>query len=224
MTVAGAEWCHFDRWFALVAEADFDGDLERLEAELVGGLRSSLNGRSDAESKLSHLTDLRHRLAAADIGVGDLVAAEPPDKAVLAQARRKVGDQALEGRAMTPAMVDTPRARLQRRARYGHWDRFPADPTPWHRRLAGRRKTTFATKGRSFDRYADAAGRLGSDHWMPVVALAESAVRARRPHLAVEVFRAADRPGWHQEFLRRRCLELTGVTLDAPSRSLRAVR
>ncbi len=369
-TLAGAEWCHFDRWFALVVDADFGGDLERLEAEMVTRLRSSLNGRRDAEAKLSHLTDLRHRLAAAGIGVGDLVAAERPDKAVLAKARRKVGEQSLEERAMTSAMVETPRARLQRRARFGHWERFPADPTLWHSRLTGRRKATFATKGRSFDvarrlrerlaaletrcrseadrlslyrafhtralvvadhtddsygvigelrlgaftgylrldwqgagmapddwwqdlcellvwepyalthqhetlpfkrltkehadlverilldlaeehravhldyeadealqlvawaaiaarrygRYAEAARRLGSDHWMPVVALAESAARSRRQGLALEVFRAADRPGWHQDFLRRRCLELTGVTLDDAPRSQRAVR
>ncbi len=370
MMVAGAEWCHFDRWFALVADADFGGDLERLEAEMVGRLRSTLNGRPDAEAKLSHLTDLRHRFAAAGIGVDDLVAAEDVDRALLAKARRKAGDQALEERAMTPAMVETPRARLQRRARCGHWDRFPADPTPWHHRLVGRRKATFAPKGRSFDvvrrlrqqlteceqrcrseadllalhrafhtralevadhtddsygvvgelrldaftaylgldwqgtgmapddwwqdlcellvsepyalthqhetlpferltkahadlverilldlaeehravhldyeadealqlvawaavavrrydRYPDVARRHCSDHWMPVVALAESAARARRQDLAVDVFRAADQPGWHRDFLRRRCLELTGVTLDEPSRSLRAVR
>lgn len=148
MTVAGADRCHFDRWFALVAGADFGGDLERLRAEIVGRLRSSLNGRRDTEAKLSHLTDLRHRLAAAGIEVADLVAAEGADRPVLAKARRKVGDQALEGRAMTPAMVETPRARLQRRARSGHWERFPVDPTPWHRRLAGRRRATFAPKGR----------------------------------------------------------------------------
>ncbi len=32
--------------------------------------------------------------------------------------------------------------------------------------------------------------------------------------LAVEVFRAADRPGFHQRHLRQRCLALTGVDID----------
>ncbi len=36
-TFAGAQWCHFDRWFALVAVTAFAGDLDALEQELVGG-------------------------------------------------------------------------------------------------------------------------------------------------------------------------------------------
>ncbi|MGH8990636.1 MAG: hypothetical protein ACRDZ7_03815 [Acidimicrobiia bacterium] len=81
-----------------------------------------------------------------------------------------------------------------------------------------------AAAGRRYDRYPDAARRLGSDHWMPVVALAESAAAARRGDLTLEVFRAADQPGWHRDFLRRRCLEITGVTLGDPPHPLRAVR
>lgn len=42
--------------------------------------------------------------------------------------------------------------------------------------------------GRRYRSYADAASRIGSDHWRPVVALAESAQRAAA--LAVEVIRA----------------------------------
>jgi hypothetical protein len=45
---------------------------------------------------------------------------------------------------------------------------------------------------------------LGSEHWMPVVALAESALRARRPDVAAAVFDAADQPGAHRDHLRRR--------------------
>lgn len=59
---------------------------------------------------------------------------------------------------------------------------------------------------------------------MPVVALAESAAAARRADLALDVFRAADQPSWHRVFLRRRCLELTGVNLNDAPRSPRAVR
>jgi hypothetical protein len=54
-TVARAQWCHFDRWFALVAATSFADDLDGLEHELVGRLRSSLHGRGDVEAKLSHL-------------------------------------------------------------------------------------------------------------------------------------------------------------------------
>jgi hypothetical protein len=66
-----------------------------------------------------------------------------------------------------------------------------------------------------WDRYPDAARRLGSDHWMPIVALAQAALTRRRTDVAVEVFRAADRPGFHRDYLHRRCRELTGVDLAA---------
>ena len=49
---------------------------------------------------------------------------------------------------------------------------------------------------------------------MPIEAMAESALRSGRRELAVAVFRAADRPGFHQEHLRQRCRVLTGVDVD----------
>lgn len=52
--------------------------------------------------------------------------------------------------------------------------------------------------------YATVARDLGSEHWMPVVALAESALGARRPDVAAAVFDAADQPGAHRDYLRRR--------------------
>lgn len=369
-TIAGVEWCHFDWWFAIVGTYDFGGDLDQLEVELVGRLRSSRHGRRDVEAKLSHLADLRDRLARSGIDATALTAADEPQKATVAKARRKVLDQELEDRAMTPAMRDTPSARLQRRALYGHWDRFPVNPDRWYEKLAGRRPATHVPKGRTFaltrqlgerlgrldgprraeadrlalyrafltigvelaergddsygnigelrvdafrtylgidwaatgmepehwwqdlcellvsevyaltyqretlafshvpagqadlvegillglagewrdayqdyqadqalelvawlhiagrrySRYAGAARRLGSDHWMPIVALAESAATAGRKELAIEVFRAADQPGMHRDHLRDRCLELTGFRLDDPAPPLRIVR
>lgn len=77
--------------------------------------------------------------------------------------------------------------------------------------------------GRRYTRYIDVAGRLGSDHWMPIVALAESALAASRHDLAVDVFRATNRPGMHQCHLRQRCLKMTDVRLDEPERHLRGV-
>jgi len=368
MTLAGVEWCHFDRWFALVTITDFDGDLDALEGELVRRLRS-LHGRHDVEAKLSHLTDLRARLQSADVALHALAGASEADKATMAKARRKVLDQSLEARSMTTAMYETPRFRLERRARYGHWDRFPVNPDRWYHKLAGRRAATHVPKGRTFDltqqlrerlagndgprletadrlalyravqtvgvelaergddsygnignlrldaftaylqidwaaagmapehwwqdlcellvaevyaltyrhatlpfkhvparqaelvetillgladewraayqdyqadeavqlvawlhiaghhytRYVDAAGRLGSDHWMPIVALAESALAASRHDLAVEVFQAADRPGMHQDHLRHRGMQLTGVRVDESEPHLRIV-
>lgn len=368
-TIAGAGWCHFDRWFAIVAIVDFEGDLDALRTELVGRLRS-LHERDDVEAKLSHLADLRDRLGAAGIDAGALAAADPPDKATLSKARRKVLDQGLEGRAMTPAMRDPPSARLRHRALYGHWERFPVNPDRWYGKLAGRRSATYVPKGRTFDltrqlgerlarldgprraeadrlalyrafhtvgvelaergddsygvigelrrdafrtyldidwaaagmephhrwqdlcellvsevyalthqnetlafedvaaehvelvegillglagewkaayqdyqaaealqlvawlhiagrrysHYASAAQRLGSDHWIPVVALAESSMAAGRKELAVEVFRAADQPGMHRGHLREHCSRLTGIRLADTAPHLRVVR
>jgi hypothetical protein len=143
-------WCHFDRWFALVAVTSFDGDLDALEHELVGRLHSSLHGRTDVEAKLSHLAHLRGRMAAAGVSPAVLAGADEPDQATLSKARRKVLDQDLEGRAMTESMRDTPRVRLERRARYGRWDQFPVSPSRWFEKLAGRRPATHVTKGSGF--------------------------------------------------------------------------
>ena len=359
--VAGRPWSHWDLWFAAVAVSDHDGSFDDLEARLVAQLRSHV-GRQGAESKLSHLADLRSRLEAAGFSAADLATPEVlADKRVLARARKKVSDDWVEGRAMTPAMVETPRVRLVRRARYGRWSAFPVDPeryytsfrrhvevkdhiskyksftavdrvedrlrsldkpslTPaqrlalyrafhtagleladraddshgnvgqlrrdaWHTYLgidwqatglaaedywadvcdlavfedyaldyqeetlpwrgvpaghaeliegllldlaaecrshylhyhaeeALQQLAWLAVGGRRFSWYVEAAARLGSDQWMPIEAMAESALRSGRQELAVEVFRAADRPGFHQRHLHQRCLALTGVDID----------
>ena len=366
---AGVEWCHWDWWFALVAVNDFDGDLDSLERDLIDLLRSTLHSRRDLEAKLSHLADLRVRLAPAGIDASTLASAAQPDKTTLAKARRKVLEQALDRRSMTAPMRDTPLVRLNRRARYEHWNTFPVNPDRWYEKLASRRPPQFVPKGRTFAitrqlldrmarydgprrdgadrlalyrafqtvgielaergddsygnigelrldafrtyltidwaatgmepehwwqdlcellvsevyaltfqhetlpfrhvqpgeaemvetilyglsdeyraayqyyqadealelvawlhiaghryrRYVDTARRLGSDQWMPIVALAESAHTANRHELAVEVFRATDQPGMHRDHLRDRCLKLTGVRLKTTASHLRIV-
>jgi hypothetical protein len=98
MTAAGDDWSHFDWWFALVATADFDGDLDALERELVAMLGSSIHGVRDTEAKLSRRVDLRTRLSAADVEVSQLAGLVEPDKVTMAKARRKVLDQPREDR------------------------------------------------------------------------------------------------------------------------------
>ncbi len=75
-----------------------------------------------------------------------------------------------------------------------------------------------AATGR-LDRLVAAAERLGSDQWMPIVALAKTALAAGRRDLALEVFAAANRPGLQQDYLASRCLELTGQPPPAATSS-----
>ena len=57
--------------------------------------------------------------------------------------------------------------------------------------------------------FAPAAAKLGSDRWMPIVALAQAAITRGRPDIARAVFAAADQPGLQRDYLHERCTELT---------------
>ena len=73
--VAGRPWSHWDLWFAAVAVSDHEGSFDDLEARFVAQRRSHV-GRQGAESKLSHLADLRSRLEAAGFSAADLATPE----------------------------------------------------------------------------------------------------------------------------------------------------
>lgn len=60
-------------------------------------------------------------------------------------------------------------------------------------------------------RFAAVAAALGSDHWQPVVAMAQAALARGRTDVARATFAAADQPGMHREYLRRRSIELMGA-------------
>lgn len=64
---------------------------------------------------------------------------------------------------------------------------------------------------RSFAIFPALASEMGSRNWRRIEYMAEAALRARKRALAIEVFTAADQPGWHRDHLRKRCKELTGV-------------
>jgi hypothetical protein len=367
--LAERTWSHWDLWYCTVVVTGFDGDWARLGEEIVRRSPRYLVGR-DWEAKLSHLEDLRARLAAAELDAVALAAESAHDKKVVARARRKVLDQPLQGgRDLTPAMRATPRERLWCRAMRGHWDRFPVSPVaaheefaealtrrrdrgrgawgitqalqrrlhdhdgrvrddparrlalwrgllsagiealgevrdsdgelagflgeslatyarlPWqpsgidaqvyftdlcelcvwenHGLLYQRETAPFASVGVEhrdlveallwslaaelqghrlgypaevamalvaylqaatgrLDRLVVTAERLGSEQWMPIVALAQTALAAGRCDLALEVFAAVNRPGLQQDYLAARCLELTGQ--PPPRRHLRAVQ
>ena len=132
----GPVWSYWDRWFCLVAVLDHHGNLDDLETVLVDKLRAPgfVVNDADLEAKLSHLADLRARLAATGTDIAD-VAADDNDKGVRARARKKVLDQELGDRALTPPMRATPRALLRERALRGWWPRFPVSPAGFYEKF-----------------------------------------------------------------------------------------
>jgi hypothetical protein len=124
-------------------------DLDTLAEVFVAGIRRPPFGNGESsEAKLSHL---QVRLDRAGLSVSDLADVDVlDDKRVVTCAREKVsGRVSLEGRACTPAMLDTPRRRLERRARYGRWQSFPSDPTRFFEKvLPSVNRNGFVTKGK----------------------------------------------------------------------------
>jgi hypothetical protein len=122
----GQVWSHWDRWYALVAVADHDGDLAGLEQALDDHPAGHLG--EDAQAKLAHLDDLTARLAAAGIDAAGLLGDDVVERTVLAKARRKVVTQALAGRDLTEPMRHPLRRQLRDRALRGRWPAFPTGP------------------------------------------------------------------------------------------------
>jgi hypothetical protein len=87
--VAGRTWSHWDLWFCLVLLSEFDSDSAAFSEE-VWRRRSPYLLTLDEESKVSHLEDLRARLADVGLVAADLVGAAAGDRKLLAKARRKV--------------------------------------------------------------------------------------------------------------------------------------
>lgn len=151
--VGGREWSLWDLWFCVVATLDHDGNLDALTESVVDALRSrGLSDRRANEAKLSHLNDLGARLREVKLAPEGLARTDVlAEKRIVQRARDKVaGRVALEGRACSPAMIDTPRRVLEHRARYGHWPSFPSAPDRFYERF---RRTVerkgFVTKGQS---------------------------------------------------------------------------
>jgi len=88
MTRHRMTWSHWDLWFCLVALADHDGDLNALAEPLEERGRLSRGGT--VEAKLSHLDDLKRRMAEADVDARAVAAGEEVESRVLAKARTKV--------------------------------------------------------------------------------------------------------------------------------------
>jgi hypothetical protein len=121
-------WSYWDLWLAVVAVADHGGDLDALAVAIEAGSRSF--GASTAEMRLSHLDDVKRRLADVGLDARALAGGADDDPRVLSKARAKVLKQGLSRRDVTDAMRHTPRDRLYARALRGRWDRFPVSPEP----------------------------------------------------------------------------------------------
>lgn len=162
---AGLDWSLWDLWFCVVAVRDHDGDFDALAEVFVEAIRKPTYGNGEqGEAKLSHLHDLCTRLDDAGLSASDLASNDVlADKRITSRARDKVtGQTSLEGRACTPAMLDTPRRQLERRARSGHWSSFPSDPAPFFEQFRPTvERKDFVSKGKTFAIASRLDKRLG---------------------------------------------------------------
>ena len=179
-------WSYWDLWFCVVAIADHDGDLDAL-AEAIEHQGRTFGGAT-AESKLSHLDDLKRRMADAGVDAHALAAGEETEPKTRTKARAKVLKQGLYPRDMTDPMSHTPRQRLYERALRGRWHLFPVSPEPYYQRLSNGLGEGFRSKGQTFK----LARRL------------EARDRAVRSHDGQERHAAARRPPC------ARCVVLSG--------------
>src|SRR5689334_10123754 len=132
---------YWDLWFALVADADFDGSWERFVAYLRGQKNQGGSSRL-AERKLSHLRDLERRLRHAKVEISAIVAQVDQLPGELRRARHQVFTREPRADEWSDAMQHTPRQRRYADALRGFWPCFPTAPTSYAARLASQ----FATR------------------------------------------------------------------------------
>ena len=129
------ELSYWDLWFALVADADFDGSWEQFAAHLRG--RKNQGGSSRlAERQLSHLRDLERRLRQAHVEISAIVAQVDPLPVELRRARHQVLTREPREDEWSDAMRHTPRQRHYASALRGFWPCFPVSPASYAARLA----------------------------------------------------------------------------------------
>ena len=91
---SGVLWSYWDLWFCVVALADHDGDLDALGEAIEN--QGPTSGAGVVESKLSHLDDLKRRLADAGLDAHTLAAGEQTEPKTRTKARAKVLKRELE--------------------------------------------------------------------------------------------------------------------------------
>jgi hypothetical protein len=120
---------YWDLWFALVADADFEGSWERFVAYLRAQKATGV-GRDVAERKLSHLRTLQERLRQAGVELSDILGQVDRSPAVLRRARQQVLERAPRESEWSEAMRSTPKQRRYAHALRGFWSFFPVSPYP----------------------------------------------------------------------------------------------
>jgi hypothetical protein len=129
------ELSYWDLWFALVADADFEGSWDRFVEHLR--VQKNQGGSSRlAERKLSHLRELERRLRHADVEIRAIVAQVEQLPAELRRARHQVLTREPREDEWSDAMRHTPRQRHYAYALRGFWPDFPVSPASYAERLA----------------------------------------------------------------------------------------
>jgi hypothetical protein len=129
------ELSYWDLWFALVADADFEGSWERFVEHLR--LQKNQGGSSRlAERKLSHLRELERRLWQADVTISAIVAQVDQLPVELRRARNQILTREPREDEWSDAMRHTPRQRHYAYALRGFWPCFPVSPASYAERLA----------------------------------------------------------------------------------------
>src|SRR5215470_1705233 len=124
------ELSYWDLWFALVADADFDGSWDRFVAHLRGQKNQSGSSRL-AERKLSHLRELERRLRQAHVEISAIVAQIDQVSVELRRARHQVLTRAPREAEWSDVMRHIFRQRHYVYALRGLWPCFPVSPTPY---------------------------------------------------------------------------------------------
>lgn len=135
------ELSYWDLWFALVADADFDGSWDRCVAHLRWQKNQGGSSRL-VERKLSHLRELERRLRQANVEISAIVAPIDQLPGALRRARNQVLTREPREYEWSDAMRHTPRQRRYAYALRGFWPCFPASPASYAARLASQ----FATR------------------------------------------------------------------------------
>jgi hypothetical protein len=158
---------YWDLWFALVADKDCGGDLDRL-AKRLGEKQSVVffDSRS-SERKRCHLRDLKRRLEAAAVNLDQIIiAAGDLARTEIRRARSRVMEHSEREREWSVPMRETPRKRRLQQPLRGYWGRFPVSPEPYAGKIKSQFKKEFYSKGASFglartlDRSLDQANKL----------------------------------------------------------------